>query len=428
MTSERECFVYIVLPGQTEFATAGRFRISETRGGAERGEFIYGRSYLRRADAVELDPTELRLSTRLYETGRMGGFFGAIRDSMPDYWGRLVIEKHSGHVRLEEFDYLMEGADDRAGALGFGRNVEPPAPRRRFNRTLDLDRLHAEADAIVAGEQRAAGPDAAQVQTLLLEGTSMGGARPKAVVQDDHVLWIAKFSRYDDRWNNTRVEHALLLLARDCGLNAAHSRIESIGDRDAILVRRFDRYWSADGIGFLRYRMVSALTLLQTEDTQAGRPRWSYLLLADEVRRASANPREDLRELFGRMCFNAAISNLDDHPRNHALLASDRGWRLSPAYDLTPSPVVAKERRYLAMACGPAGRFASKANLVGGAGRFLLDREEAEAIFDRIAEQVRGSWRATMRREGVSEQDCDAIGSAFLYDGLFLERTDALEA
>lgn len=427
MTSERECYVHIVLPGQTEFVTAGRFRVSETRDGAARGEFVYGRSYLRRRDAVELDPNELRLSSRVHETGRMAGFFGAIRDSMPDYWGRLVIERHSGHTVLEEFDYLMEGADDRAGALGFGLNVEPPAPRRQFNRTLDLDRLQAEADAVIAGDPARGVSADAQVQELLLEGTSMGGARPKAVVQDDHVLWVAKFSRHDDRWNNPRVEHALLRLARECGLNAADSRVESIGGRDAILVRRFDRDWSANGDGYHRHRMVSALTLLQTDDSQAGRARWSYLLLADEIRRVSANPKDDLRELFGRMCFNAAISNLDDHPRNHAILARDREWRLSPAYDLTPSPVVAIERRDLAMACGPAGRLASKANLLGGAGRYLLDREEAAAMFDRIADTVRASWRPAMRREGVSERDCEAVSSAFLYDGLFLERTDAID-
>jgi serine/threonine-protein kinase HipA len=425
MSSERECYVYIVLPGQTEFVTAGRFRVSETRDGAARGEFVYGRSYLRRGDAVEFDPVELRLSSRGYETARMGGFFGAIRDSMPDYWGRLVIEKHSGHARLEEFDYLMEGTDDRAGALGFGLNVEPPAPKRQFNRTLDLDRLQTAADAVIGGEPAPGGTDAAQVQELLLEGTSMGGARPKAVVQDDHELWVAKFGRHDDRWNHPRVEHALLLLARDCGINAADSRIESIGGRDVLLVRRFDREWS--GAGYHRHRMVSALTLLQTEDHPAARGSWSYLLLADEVRRVSANPKEDLRELFARMCFNAAISNLDDHPRNHALLARGRDWRLSPAYDLTPAPVVAIDRRDLAMVCGPAGRLASRANLLGAAGRFLLDRDEAEANFDRIAETVRASWHPVMRRSGVSEQDCEAIGPAFLYDGLFFE-SEAIDA
>ena len=137
MTSERECFVYIVLPGATEFVTAGRFRwIDEGDGGV--GEFVYGRSYRARDDAVELDPVELRLSGQVYETARMDGFFGAIRDSMPDFWGRRVIERNAGFAELVEFDYLMQGPDDRAGALGFGLGVEPPGPRRQFNRTLDL--------------------------------------------------------------------------------------------------------------------------------------------------------------------------------------------------------------------------------------------------------------------------------------------------
>lgn len=420
MTSERECFVYIVLPGETEFVTAGRFRVSETRDGTTVGHFVYGRSYLQRKEAVELDPVELRLADRPYETGRMNGFFGAIRDSMPDYWGRRVIENHSGHAPLDEFDYLMQGPDDRAGALGFGLNVEPPAPRRQFNRTLDLDRLQAAADAIVADDPARAGSARAQAEELLLVGTSMGGARPKAVVRDDQALWLAKFGRQDDRWNHPRVEHALLTLARMCGIDAADSRIEPIGGRDVLLVRRFDREWG--GEGYHRHRMVSALTLLQSEDSQTARRRWSYLLLADEVRRASARPEEDLRALFARMCFNAAISNLDDHPRNHALLAKSRLWRLSPAYDLTPTPVVALDRRDLAMDCGPAGRLASKANLVGAAGRFLLNAEEAEAIFKSVTDTVRASWHAAMRRAGVSERDCGAIRGAFLYDGLFFEK------
>ena len=418
MTSERECYVYIVLPEQTEFVTAGRLRVSETRDGTPLGEFVYGRSYLQRSDAVALDPVELRLIPRTYQTVRMNGFFGAIRDSMPDYWGRRVIEKHSGHTQLEEFDYLMQGADDRAGALGFGLGVEPPAPRRKFNRSLDLDRLQAAADAILADDPDSAGSAQAQAADLLLEGTSMGGARPKAVVQSGDALWLAKFGRQDNRWNHPRVEHALLVLARECGLNVADSRIETIGGRDVLLARRFDREWSSEG--YYRHRMVSALTLLQSEDSQAARGRWSYLLLADEVRRASARPEDDLQELFARMCFNAAISNLDDHPRNHAMLAKDKTWRLSPAYDLTPMPVVALDRRDLAMQCGPAGRVANKSNLLGAAGRFLLDREDANAIFMRITDTVR-AWYATLRRTGVSQQDCEAIRSAFVYEGLFYE-------
>ena len=423
MTSERECFVYIVPPGATEFVTAGRFRWIDD-GVAAVGQFVYGRSYRERTDAVEFDPVELRLSAQGYETARMQGLFGAIRDSMPDFWGRRVIERNSGAPVLSEFDYLMQGPDDRAGALGFGLAVEPPAARRRFNRTLDLAALQRAADTIHGDDRERVGADGARVEELLLLGTSMGGARPKAVVEYQGDLWIAKFGRGDDRWNDARVEHGLLALARACGLNMADSRIETVGGRDVLLVRRFDRDREDDGrtgAGYRRHRMVSALTLLRSGDGLADRGDWSYVLLADEVRRASARPQHDLRELFGRMCFNAVVSNLDDHPRNHALLARGRQWRLSPAYDLTPSPVVARERRDLAMACGRFGRYANRTNLLSGHGRFLLGRAAAAALFDGIASTVRARWHAEMRRAGVSARDCEAIRPAFLYDGLFSE-------
>jgi len=418
MSSERECYVYIVPPGETEFVTAGRFRVREETAGPV-GAFVYGRSYRERPNAVELDPVELRLSSQVYETARMDGFFGAIRDSVPDFWGRRVIERNAGLTELEEFDYLLQGPDDRAGALGFGLNVEPPAPRRRFNRTIDLERIQKAADAIVSDDRDSAGSAGIQVEELLLLGTSMGGARPKAVVQDDRDLWIAKFSRYDDRWNYPRVERGLLMLAEACGLNVGDSRTETVAGRDVLLVRRFDRDWAETG--YRRHRMVSALTLLRTGDAPNERGNWSYLLLADEIRRVSADPETDLRELFGRICFNAAVSNLDDHPRNHAILAKDRDWRLSPAFDLTPSPVIARERRDLAMACGRFGRYANKANALSDHGRFLLENAEAEAIWDRITTIVRNEWHRTMRRAGASETDCEAIKSAFVYDGLFYE-------
>ena len=416
MSSERECFVHIVPPGATEFVTAGRFQWTEDSDGAV-GRFVYGRSYRDRADAVELDPVELRLSSQVYETARMEGFFGAIRDGMPDYWGRRVIERNAAFSELSEFDYLLQGPDDRAGALGFGLNVEPPVPQRWFNRTMDLERLQRAADAVVADDPHLAGSAGHQAEELLLLGTSMGGARPKTVVEDVRDLWIAKFGRNDDRWNHPRVEHGMLCLARACGLNAADSRIDEVAGRDVLLVRRFDRE-RADA-GYRRHRMVSALTLLRTGDSPGERRDWSYLLFADEIRRVSTRPQDDLRELFGRICFNVAVSNLDDHPRNHAVMAKERDWRLSPAFDLTPSPVVALERRDLAMVCGRYGRYANKMNLLTETGRFLLDEEEAAAIFERIARTVREQWHAEMRRAGVSERDCKTIRSAFLYDGLF---------
>jgi serine/threonine-protein kinase HipA len=171
--------------------------------------------------------------------------------------------------------------------------------------------------------------------------------------------------------------------------------------------------------------MVSAVTLLQAEDSPTDRGRWSYLLLADELRRVSAQPAADLRELFSRICFNAAVSNIDDHPRNHALLARSTSWQLSPAYDLTPAPLQAETRRDLAMACGlvdrSPSRWANRRAILAAAGRFLLQPAEAEAIATQIFSTVASSWEATLRESSVSSGDCQRISRAFLYSGLELD-------
>jgi serine/threonine-protein kinase HipA len=413
-----ECFVYITLPGARAAVTAGRFVLEQTPSGDALGRFIYGRSYLANPDAVEIDPIELKLSDQTYETVRLNGVFGALRDASPDSWGRRVIEKHSGIAKLGELDYLLESPDDRAGALGFGEKVSPPAPLRKFNQTLDLVRLQETAEALIRDEIPA-DPNAPQVQDLLLLGTSMGGARPKAVIQDQGELWIAKFARPDDRWNNERVEHAMLQLAQRCGITTAESRIEPIARKDALLVKRFDRQSTANG--YTRTRMISGLTVLRAVDAVSNRDRWSYILLAEEMRRVVCEPKQDTRELFRRIVFNALISNIDDHPRNHALIAPDRQWRLSPAYDLTPSPQVWQDHRDLAMVCGDQGRFANAANILSQHARFLLERDEAQKIITDMREQVASTWYDTVRASGVSIQDAETIRSAFVYPGFSRE-------
>jgi serine/threonine-protein kinase HipA len=417
MTSKApECFVYITLPGATSAVTAGKFVLDQTRAGDPLGRFVYGRSYLENAQAVPVDPVELKLAENTYETVQLNGVFGALRDAGPDFWGRRVIEKHAGKAQLGEMDYLLQSADDRAGALGFGLNNVPPAPLRKFNQTIDLVKLQELVEALVKDEIPN-DPAAPQVQELLLLGTSMGGARPKVVVQDDEGLWVAKFNRPDDRWNNTRVEHAMLRLARKCGINAAESRIETVGGKDVLLIKRFDRGKTA--YGYTRARMVSSLTVLRAGETPDARARWSYVILAEELRRIVAEPKKDAHELFQRMCFNAMISNLDDHPRNHAIIAPDQRWKLSPAYDLTPSPVVAQERRDLAMQVGDQGRYANAKNIVSEHARFLLDKEEAEKIVADMRETV-GHWYDNVRACGVSENDAETIRAAFLYPGFSL--------
>jgi serine/threonine-protein kinase HipA len=411
----RQCFVYVWLPGHTTAVTAGRYELTQTRQGVPLGRFVYGKSYLARPEALALDPTELALANRTYETTALSGVFGALRDSGPDFWGRLVIERALRRSQIDEMTYLLESPDDRVGALGFGLGQVPPAPKRKFNRTLDLARIQEAAESLLADDDTPGSSDADQVEKLMLLGTSMGGARPKAVAEDDGALWLAKFNRPNDRWNNARVEHAMLMLARKAGITTADSRRVTVGDRDVLLVRRFDRARVKGG--YNRARVVSGITLLRTDDNALSRGRWSYVVLAEELRRVCAEPQRNAHELFRRMAFNALISNVDDHPRNHAILAREKDWAISPAYDLTPANPVSETQRDLALTCGDLGRWANATNLLSQAPRFLLTRDAAAAVIDAVEAVVKNQWYPTMRAAGVSERDCKVLAGAFAYPG-----------
>lgn len=203
-----------------------------------------------------------------------------------------------------------------------------------------------------------------------------------------------------------------------CGLNVAQARLQAVGDSAVLMLRRFDRDYTDQG--YLRSGLVSGLTVLDCGDSLLDRKHWSYPLLADDLRRWSDKPEADCAELFRRMVFNAAVTNNDDHPRNHALLRRPKGWRLSPAYDLLPTPMVSLERRDLALTVGSYGRTASIYNLLSQAGRFGLSAEAARAEIDRIAAVVR-HWRESFFACGVSGEDIDTIAAAILPDCFFDE-------
>lgn len=412
MTSET-CYVYIQLPGSLEVVTCGRYRREQTDEGVAIGRFVYGQSYLSREDAVPLDPFHLPLSSREYTTAKLDGLFGALRDVIPDFWGRRVIERRQGTTDLSEFDYLVYPSRGRIGALEFGEEVVPLSfPDAEVPALHQLRKLR-EAAAKIEWDA----PIDPELEVLLAAGSSVGGARPKTVVRDDAGTWIAKFPAREDRWSNAAVEGAMLRLASECGIRTPEIRLEAISAEQILLVKRFDRQPASEGAEY-RHRMVSALTVLDLDDRDiVDRRGWSYLLLADELQRWSAEPLLDKRELFRRVVFNALISNTDDHPRNHALIAPAKGWRLSPAYDLTPSPVRSLERRDLAMAAGEYGRLASRQNLLSASPRFGFDRDEANAVIDELVGIVRARWRQSILDHGGSEADCEAVSRAFVYDG-----------
>lgn len=415
MTSERQAYVYIQLPGTLDTVPAALLKVQTLSDGTQIGRFRYGDRYLQRPDAVALDPFRLPLARTVYEFTQLKGIPGAVRDASPDAWGRRVIEHtlQRSAADLQEIDYLLHGPQDGAGCLSFGLKVDPPAPRRNYNRTHQLAELIAATQAIEDGR-----PVAAHLLEQLDPGTSMGGARPKATIEDAQSLWLGKFPARDDRFNLQRVEFATLDLARRCGLNVAQARLEAVGASDVLMVQRFDREHTEKG--YLRFGLVSGLTVLDCGDNHLDRERWSYPLLADNLRRWSDKPEADCTELFRRMVFNAAVTNNDDHPRNHALLHRQKGWRLSPAYDLVPSPVVSLERRDLALSIGDHGRTASIYNLISQAGRFGLSAADARAEIDRLVDAVR-HWQESFFACGVSAKDIDYIAPAFLPECFFFE-------
>ena len=238
MTSERQAYVYVQLPGTLDTVPAALLKIEKLPDGTFVGRFRYGNRYLERKDAIEFDPFRLPLGNTVHEFTQRKGIPGAVRDAGPDAWGRRVIEHklQRSPGDLAEIDYLLKGPQDGAGYLSFGSTLEPPAPKRPYNLTHQLADLIAAAEAIEEGKR---------VPVHILEqlepGTSMGGARPKATIEDGNHLWLGKFPEKGDRCNLQRVEYATLELARRCGITACNARLQSVATQDVLMVERFDR-------------------------------------------------------------------------------------------------------------------------------------------------------------------------------------------
>jgi serine/threonine-protein kinase HipA len=409
-TEEQFCYIYIQLPGTVQSVPCASLRIKNVVAGVFEGTFTYGRRYLERADVVALDQYHLPLTTKSLKFTKLKGLPGAIRDASPDAWGRRVIQAKLERPEedIQEMEYLLNGPDDGAGNLSFGLSKEPPGPRRPYNRTHQLEALTAAAEKL---EEDGRLPH--EVLEALEPGTSMGGARPKATIEDDNTIWLAKFPEKNDKHNMQRIEYATLELARAAGLKVCGTRLEKVGARDALMLNRFDREWDPKTSKYFRHGLVSGLTVIDAEDGYTGRERWSYLLLADEIRRWSAKKEEDQKELFRRMVFNAMVTNNDDHPRNHAMLHTGGGWRLSPAYDIVPVPLVSQERRDLALTVGNFGRAASQYNLLSRCDVFGLTPDAAKHELSEMLLVVQG-WKEFYIAKGVEHRSIEMLEQAIL--------------
>ncbi|QRD62676.1 HipA domain-containing protein (plasmid) [Xanthomonas citri pv. citri] len=413
-------YVFIHLPGQLDAVPAGRLELVSAGGQLHTSRYRYGNVYLQRGDRMEVDPISLPLlAGDDYERTPVNGLelFGAIRDASPDAWGRRVIENRLRRPGpLPEVDYLDNAGSDRSGALDIRRDAASPAGANTLPHHINLPYLLEAVERIDAGEQVPA-----QLAQYFDGGPTMGGMRPKAVVVKDGRQYVAKFpSRRDTRFNVPSVEFATLSLAKLSGLNVPDIDLVQLGrDQSVMMIERFDRE-PVEG-GLARRHMVSGLTMLGMQEMQS--PDGSYAALADVIstRGVAANVQADRTELFKRMVFNILVTNNDDHLRNHAFLFGQstalangerKGyWRLSPLYDVVPSPEVGTDR-YLAIGVGEQGRLATLDNALSSAGQFGLHRADALAIIMEMVASVR-PWKGVFEDCGVAGRDIDAVERAF---------------
>jgi len=397
---DKEAYVWIWLPDETEPVVAGRLE-------ADNGNilFNYGKSYLERTrdkkPAIAIYEPELPLKAGVLPLHEGLTMPGCIRDAAPDAWGRrVIINKKLGRKgastdtgELDELTYLLESGSDRIGALDFQRSPTEYIPRSANN--VGMEELIESVERVEKGV-----PLTPELDQALFHGSSIGGARPKALIQDQGKKYIAKFSSSADLYSVVKAEFIAMRLAALSGLNVAPVKLIKAANKDVLLIERFDR--KPKDQGWSRKAMVSALTLFGLDDMMARYA--SYETFAEIIRHRFTDPKATLEEVFSRLVFNILCGNTDDHARNHAAFWNGKELTLTPAYDICPQ--------------GRTGNEASQAMLISGnnnlsqlkscletAHNFLLSKIQARAIFEKMISAIKRHWDCVCEEAELSEVD-----------------------
>jgi len=417
-----EAYVWVWLADATGPIVAGRLS-------AENGfvHFNYGKSYLERADAIPLYLPELPLQPGEIPLPDGLTMPSSLRDAAPDAWGRRVILNRKFGVKgneldnleLSELTFLLESGSDRIGALDFQLSPNEYMLRSPVNAALE--------DLMEAAKRVEKGlPLSPELDQALYHGSSIGGARPKALIEDGAVKYVAKFPSSSDIHSVVKAEFVAMRLAALCGLNVAPVSLVKASGKDVLLVERFDRVKVQQG--WRRKMMVSALTMLGLDEMMARYA--SYADLADIIRYRFTDPKKTLKELFARIVFNILSGNTDDHARNHAAFWNGAMLTLTPAYDICPQ--------------GRAGQEATQAMLITGGNRtsristcleashnFLLSQDEAMDIIEAQLRRISENWANVCDEASLSIAERNFFwGRQFLnpYAFTFLEgEADALK-
>ena len=387
---------------------------SNFRSGQETFSFEYSQEWLGNPLKFALEPSLQLLQGQYHKTSKI---FGSISDTMPDRWGRIlmnraeVIRAKNNNEKprtLSECDYLLGVSDFvRQGALRFTENDDAVFLQKPGNYSIPplilLPKLLSASQKIIDKSEKEQ-----DLQLLLEPGSSLGGARPKsAIIDTNGNLSIAKFPKKDDTYNVVLWEAVALTLAKKAGIVVPNFRIENVLNKKVLIIERFDRK-NQTGIMPKRIPFLSAMAMLNADDNEEH----SYLEMAYSLQQYGSNPNIDKEELFRRIIFSIAISNTDDHLRNHGFLYDNRGWRLSPIYDINPTPRDVKAK--ILSTKIDFSNFTADTNIaLSVCKEFSLTLARAKEIIAGVESVVSKEWREVAKNFGIKRNEIDYMASAF---------------
>lgn len=391
-----EAYVWIWLPGEVEPVVAGKLKAAR-----DVLVFNYGKSYLERDNAISIYDRELPLRAGAFPLPKGLTVPGCIRDCAPDAWGRRVLlnrllgrrGKNADVSQLDELTYLLESGSDRIGALDFQHSPVEYVPRSSASASLEA--LLCSAERVENGV-----PLNADLDEALHHGSSIGGARPKALIEHQNKKYIAKFSSTTDLYSVVKAEFIAMRLAKLSGLQVAEVDLTSALGKDVLLIERFDRIWCEHG--WQRRPMLSALTLFGLDEMMARYA--SYQDLAEIVRHKFNPVQTTLKELFARIVFNILVGNTDDHARNHAAFWNGETLSLTPAYDICPQGRSGNEATQ-AMLIGGDNRMSRVSSCLDAAHHYLLSAADARAIVSHQLSTIGDCWNDVCEQANLGETD-----------------------
>lgn len=393
----------------------GRAHSNRTRG-KEIVLFEYANDWLQHSNQYELEPA-LPLTRGSFAPPTGQTIHGSLADSSPDTWGRRLMQRaerrqaqREGRAvkTLMESDYLLGVSDiSRLGALRFRLSSEEAFLAENATGVpplMELGRLLQSTERLLRDEETDE-----DLQLIFAPGSSLGGARPKASVIDQHGhLSIAKFPKENDEYSIETWEEIALQLAERAGIITAKHQLLNVAGKAVLLSRRFDRASGGTRIPFL-----SAMAMLGAKDGEGG----NYPEIVDALTRYGAHARQDAQALYRRIAFSVLISNVDDHLRNHGFLRiNDSGWSLSPAYDLNPVPADLKARVLTTNIDLHEGTCSIEL-LESSAEYFALSLTEARNIIKQVA-SVTSTWRKVAKQVGAAPAEIQRMASAFEHRSL----------